>query len=280
MNNWKTHRVEIRPGHTWAVKDSKTGNNGRQTLVFVHGRFSSQENWSSYAEHYRRKGYRVITYDLDGHGKSTGDGTLTLQEHADGLKKILDRLGVQRTVLVGHSDGGVIAQQFCADHPNQVKALALVNSYRKLPEETRQLIATLAELHDLEITGASLSHRIGRQLLKLKALNLLTEGRFGVREVLGLFNPFKGGTLKVLQNHSLAFNTAEAPAIAHPPPLCVLHTQQDFLVTREPIDEFKRMYGDAEIHVLDKNTHFPHTRYPEWVREKLDSFLEGLNPYE
>lgn len=278
MPKWNAHRIEVQPGHAWHVVDSKARRPGKQTLVFIHGRFSSHDNWEKYMEYYRRKGHRVIAYDLDGHGKSTGDGKLTLEEHAEGLKKILDELVVKKSVLIGHSDGGVIAQQFAADHPEHVLALALINSYRQLPPDTRKMIKKLIEIHEEALEGLSIRDRLARQKLKLRALELLTEGRFGLRDLIRLFNPRQKGTLTALKNHSLAFNEVTAPLIPRPPPLCVLHTQQDFLVTRKPVDDFRQAYDDVETHILNKNTHFPHNRYPEWIKERLDAFLEGRAP--
>ena len=74
--------------------------------------------------------HRVIAVDLKGCGYSERDAHTGLS-HGDQvamLKGLLDKLGVERAALVGHSLGGAVAQRFAATHPQMVDALVLVAS--------------------------------------------------------------------------------------------------------------------------------------------------------
>jgi len=261
----------------WHVEDSFESKMGLQPLVFIHGRFSSLANWKPHAEYFRKKGHRVILYDLDGHDKSSGDGRLTLSQHAEGLRHVLDHLGVQKAVVIGHSDGGVIAQQFAANHPERVLGLALVNSYVRLPEDTRLMISRLSELYDEEQRIKGLRRKWELAKIKLQTARLLTEGNPGWLLLKSLFLGKGKKALDVLQNHSLAFNDVRAPFLKSPPPMCIMHTSRDFLVTQKPIEDFMNLY-DVNVHVLDLNTHFPHDRRPAWVRRHLQEFLQTQAP--
>jgi pimeloyl-ACP methyl ester carboxylesterase len=73
---------------------------------------------------------RVIAVDLKGCGYSERDAHTGLS-HGDQvamLKGLLDKLGVERATVVGHSLGGAVAQRFAATHPEMVDALVLVAS--------------------------------------------------------------------------------------------------------------------------------------------------------
>ena len=67
--------------------------------------------------------------DLFGHGASANPmGDYSLGGHAATLRDLLDRLGIDRVTLVGHSLGGGIAMQFCYLFPDRVERLVLVGS--------------------------------------------------------------------------------------------------------------------------------------------------------
>ena len=86
------------------------------------------ENWA-YLVDRLESGHRVIAPDLFGHGGSAKPmGDYSLGSHAATLRDLLDRLGVERVTLVGHSLGGGIAMQFCYLFPDRVERLVLVSS--------------------------------------------------------------------------------------------------------------------------------------------------------
>jgi pimeloyl-ACP methyl ester carboxylesterase len=69
----------------------------------------------------------VIAPDQRGHGDSDRpDGSYTAEEYASDLRHLLNAIGVDRTVLVGHSLGGRVAQVFAGTHPDATLAMLLV----------------------------------------------------------------------------------------------------------------------------------------------------------
>ena len=70
--------------------------------------------------------HRVVRLDLRGFGESAIPGGPF--SHVDDVRALLDRLGIERTALVGNSFGGRIALDFTLLHPQRTTALVLVNS--------------------------------------------------------------------------------------------------------------------------------------------------------
>jgi pimeloyl-ACP methyl ester carboxylesterase len=97
-------------------------------VVFVHGLLGSHRTWAHLlsalgADH------RVVAPDLVGHGGSAKPrGDYSLGAHAATLRDLLDQLGLDRVILVGHSLGGGIALQFAYLFPTRVQRLVLVSS--------------------------------------------------------------------------------------------------------------------------------------------------------
>lgn len=75
-----------------------------------------------------RSGYRVVSYDARGHGQSDPAPTphdYRYADYGDDAVAVLDHLGVERAVLVGHSMGAHTAARVALTHPDRVAALVL-----------------------------------------------------------------------------------------------------------------------------------------------------------
>ncbi|MEV6165648.1 4-carboxymuconolactone decarboxylase [Streptomyces sp. NPDC052052] len=70
--------------------------------------------------------WRVLRYDLPGHGGAPARPATTVSELSDRLLATLDGLGVQRFGYVGCSLGGAIGADLALRHPHRVASLALV----------------------------------------------------------------------------------------------------------------------------------------------------------
>jgi pimeloyl-ACP methyl ester carboxylesterase len=76
------------------------------------------------------RSYRVIRVDLLGHGQSAkpaGPG-YAIPEQARWVREALDRLGVKRAIVAGHSTGGWVATALSEQRPGLVTALALIDT--------------------------------------------------------------------------------------------------------------------------------------------------------
>jgi pimeloyl-ACP methyl ester carboxylesterase len=69
--------------------------------------------------------HRFVTFDNRGVGRSTGDASVPLETMADDAVRLLDHLGIERTVVFGLSMGGTIAQHLVLGFPERVSALIL-----------------------------------------------------------------------------------------------------------------------------------------------------------
>ncbi|MCM5662167.1 alpha/beta fold hydrolase [Galbibacter mesophilus] len=107
-------------------------------VVLLHGFLENMSIWDSLKEKLVKK-YRVITIDLLGHGKTGCLGYVhTMELMAETVKAILDELKIRRVSLIGHSMGGYVALAFAEANPDQVKALALVNSTARADSEEKK----------------------------------------------------------------------------------------------------------------------------------------------
>jgi pimeloyl-ACP methyl ester carboxylesterase len=96
-------------------------------LILLHGLAGSTRWWSRNTAALSRS-LRVIGIDLPGFGASPAGQRLDLDEVAGQLVATMDRLGLDRACVIGHSLGGLIAAGLAAEHPERIDRLVLVDA--------------------------------------------------------------------------------------------------------------------------------------------------------
>jgi len=97
-------------------------------VVFVHGSLGTLDDWRAQLDTFARH-YRVIVYSRRYHppNPQRRDGhEYGIYLHADDLAALLDRLGVERAHIIGHSYGAYVALAFALRYPDKVWDLVLV----------------------------------------------------------------------------------------------------------------------------------------------------------
>jgi pimeloyl-ACP methyl ester carboxylesterase len=117
-------RIQISSGVEIAY--TKTGH-GPVPIVFVSGYSLSHETWKRVIPLFPPDRYTLYAYDLRGFGQSSkpADG-FSMHQHAIDLHDFITALNVSRAVVIGHSIGGSIAQEFGILYPE--RTIALVSS--------------------------------------------------------------------------------------------------------------------------------------------------------
>lgn len=85
--------------------------------------------------------FRTIALDLRGRGDSDKPDTgYTLEDHASDVLALLDRLGIERATILGHSFGGLLTIYLAAKYPDRVTRIVLVDVAMWIIEDTTRLI--------------------------------------------------------------------------------------------------------------------------------------------
>lgn len=95
-------------------------------VVCLHGQPGSGTDWLAVAEALRAD-FSVVTVDRLGYGRTGGEAA-GFGANAAAVVATLDRLHIDRAIMVGHSWAGGVALALAADHPDRVGGLVLVSS--------------------------------------------------------------------------------------------------------------------------------------------------------
>jgi pimeloyl-ACP methyl ester carboxylesterase len=130
MRRRELHAVGEGPVRRWRIQSGTVWLAGADTgagepVVLLHGLASTHRWWDLVVP--RLPGFRVVRFDLRGHGCSSAapDG-YDIEHLAADVLAVLDGLGIGRTVLAGHSLGAAVAVRVAAAVPHRVAALACV----------------------------------------------------------------------------------------------------------------------------------------------------------
>ena len=110
-----------------------SGNADAPLVVFTHGATIDHHEWDATLPLVEAAGFRVLAWDMRGHGLSRPAspvsvfGVFDFIEARDDLLALLDKLGVEQVILVGHSMGGNLHQEVVCHHPERVKALVMLD---------------------------------------------------------------------------------------------------------------------------------------------------------
>lgn len=101
---------------------------GKRTVVFVHGAGLDHSWFALQSRYFGYHGWNVLAVDLPGHGRSEGPPIPTVEGMAQWLFRFLEKASIEKTAVVGHSMGSLIAVECAAQQPQQVERIALVGT--------------------------------------------------------------------------------------------------------------------------------------------------------
>ena len=96
-------------------------------VVLLHGFPELNISWRHQIPALAAAGYRVVAPNQRGYPGSSRDGSYATDDLADDVMAILDAVGAERAVVVGHDWGGAVMWTVAQLHPDRVTALVAMN---------------------------------------------------------------------------------------------------------------------------------------------------------
>ncbi|MCS6832126.1 MAG: alpha/beta hydrolase [Flammeovirgaceae bacterium] len=110
-------------------------------VVLVHGFCENRNIWSDFSHHLADR-YCVLCPDLNGFGESPLLPVTTIENLAESLKGLLDKLSIQRCVMVGHSLGGYVTLAFAEKYASMLDGIGLFHSTAFADDEEKKEVRT------------------------------------------------------------------------------------------------------------------------------------------
>jgi pimeloyl-ACP methyl ester carboxylesterase len=228
------------------------------TLVMLHEGLGSVALWKDFPTRLAsRTGCGVLAYSRYGHGQS--DKLMEKRPvrfmHREGevvLPELLDKLGIERPVLIGHSDGGSISLIFAGKYPSAVSGLILEAPHVFVED------LSIASIAQAKVTyhATDFPQRLGRYHANVDAT-------------------FWGWNDIWLDPAFRSWNIEEyLPAITCPV-LC-LQGEQDEYGTIAQVEAIRAKAPQTEIAMLPNCKHSPHRDQAEKTLELMAEFVAKI----
>lgn len=134
-------------------------------LVLVHGGRDQKRSWDRVAAALSQS-YRVIAFDLRGHGESewVSDGDYGVMDHVFDLASLVEHKELDRFTLIGHSLGGNITLRYAGLRPEKIEKLVAIEGLGPSPRmlEERQSLSVTDRLSQWLEQRRQLSERTPR----------------------------------------------------------------------------------------------------------------------
>jgi pimeloyl-ACP methyl ester carboxylesterase len=116
-------------GHnTFCYTGGKPFDASKPTVIFIHGVLNDHSVWILQSRYFAHHGWNVLAPDLPGHCKSSGEPARSVEEAARFTLDLMDAVGIDAAVLIGHSFGSLVALHAAATAPERVSALVMVGT--------------------------------------------------------------------------------------------------------------------------------------------------------
>ncbi len=138
------------------------GGEGAGEVLFIHGFGADRSTWMFTLQTVAGLA-RTVALDLPGHGRSGTDvGTGDLPFLADVVRAFMDKVGLTRPHLVGHSLGGAVALEIASREPHRVAGLTLAAPAGFGDRINREFTDVFPHLADSESAARTLALLVAR----------------------------------------------------------------------------------------------------------------------
>lgn len=229
-------------------------------ILFLHGFPLDHTIWNPVIPLLKDKA-RLILPDLRGHGQTDSpDSIYSMATIAEDMVRLLDGLGLEKAILVGHSMGGYAALAFAHLYPDRLVGLCLAAT-QAAADSTERKAGRYATIQEVEQIGTGkLADGMSARLTSRPELVAR------IRRVILGTTPIgiRGSLMGMAERPDMTAHLAEIKV-----PAVVIAGELDQINPLEKSEEMARLLPEGHLVLVPGAGHMPMLEAPEWVAEAI-----------
>lgn len=221
------------------------------------------------------KHFKTIIFDNRGVGRSDSlNGDLSVEIMANDTLGLLDALHINQTHILGHSLGGMVAQEIALNSPHRIKKFILYGTSCGGSKATLPSMQTQSILNRLATKGHT-------KLLVKKTLPYIFNQKFidenpefiekKIEDILKI--PTSPSTFQAQMGSWMRYSSCRRLKVLDIPTL-IIHGEKDLIVPPGNAKLLAEKIPNAEVIYFDSGSHMIHTEEPDKFNEILLKFLK------
>ena len=249
--------------------------NGDTTLLFVHGSYIDQSYWEKQVNYFSPN-YKVVTFDLPGHGKSgTERKHRTTQGFAEDVIAVIKELDLKNLILIGHSLGVDINLIAATSHPENMIGFIGIDNFKNaataLPPEYEQQAASIEQKLKTDFANTN------EQFARMALLTEQTPIEITNRVVKDFRNAYQPMAIETTPEIFKLFETEKKLLPQLKLKLYLINV--DYMPTNE--EPLKQYAGSGyEVLHIKGTCHYPMLENPEELNKLLQQAISTILKYE
>ena len=235
-----------------------------QPLVLLHGFPLDIGVWDAILTLLEHQ-FEIITPNLRGFGKSESrTGEYSLSNMAEDVADLLDHIGLDKSIIAGHSMGGYIALEFARSYPDRLLGLGLISSQviADSPESRKSRYKSAVQVEEFGME--SLANNMAEKLTsdpaqRAKSLEIMLR-----QSTKGVLCALKA--LAERHDQTTTLKSLEKPVV-------IVHGDSDLLIPVERAKEMKRLNPNSFLTIIPGAGHMPMLEKPADTALALQGFL-------
>jgi pimeloyl-ACP methyl ester carboxylesterase len=232
------HTIEIK-GKKIFYSDSGKG----PAIVFIHGWLESHTTFNSIVKILSKK-YRCISIDLPGFGASDMIEKVTLNKISKSVESVMDKIGIEKYHLVGHSLGGAVTLMYADRHQESIKRIVLISPFVTFKQFSRSIFYVIRNFIPVLIN----------KILNWKKPNLYAVNAFKIAYLLSSTDLYK--YLRSVRKDIL-----------------LVYGTKDSLLSIRPLQPLLGIMNNIHLAIFEDVRHYIFTYNSEELAEKIDLFF-------
>ena len=238
-------------------------------LVFIHGFLGNIGDWFYQYLHFNPIKHTIFI-DLPGFGRSDKPAiNYSLQFYSSILISVIDTLRYNKIYLIGHSFGGMIAQQIAITRPKIIEKLILIDTTYGFCDSFADKIKLFFVNMFFKINYKAFLRAIIRQILS----NSVEKNKFKIFYKRALTIP-KEVLLSTFKNMTLKSNMKEqlSKISAH---TLIIHGSRDIIIKKSMVEKMNRLIPSSQVIYIENGPHKTMNINHSEVNQLIDEFIKN-----